>query len=670
MVATEARIDTTNTILLALSALEDEELVKNFCGTVMTDVDRSSRLPSFAKKTVYLCGDLAKARALELELKAAERVFVIRELSHRHDSVSWPVVDLGRVPVLVHDVGVLYRRFFDPSIDYFNRIREEHAFQSLTESNKPGKAHRTGIYLTPVEQNGEELHFRLLRCSSNLSGPTENFRANDRHIVDALNQEATDIFQNQAPLNHVLAQIYWNTPATATKKQTKAKIKGHADKTKDMPENGIMAFCTFYDQLGKLQPLATDPFDYGHKRTSGLSKLHFRLKAHVANRPGCTLAPRFTVTLYPNSVFFMSLSANRLYTHELRPSGLDVDRLPTRLGYVVRCSAREAVYKDGHTFLKMRGKLVDLEPPTSAGMAELRALYAEENRTDAYIDYGNKFLFSMNEGDYAKPEFNMADAFRRYPVPAVDNMFAELFSSVRFDDVTKGRLGTVLVDFDETRGIPIVRTTTQYAAPAQCFQSVHVRLATEIQNIASLPVAFNNALVEAYSNAYATMGFHSDQALDLQDGSSIAVFSCYRYPERANPPRKLVVESKEPGGGRFEVPLTHNSIVVFSLDTNRRFKHKIVLDTSAHPPENQWLGITFRTSKTFVQHRGERMHFEQGAPLMLANDDQRREFYKLRRRENQETDFIYPQLSYTISESDMMLPESVAREADARARLP
>jgi hypothetical protein len=251
----------------------------------------------------------------------------------------------------------------------------------------------------------------------------------------------------------------------------------------------------------------------------------------------------------------------------------------------------------------------------------------------------------------------MTDEFRWYAVPTEGNLFEELLTAVQFEDVTKGRQGTVLVEPDETRGIPIVRTTTKYCAPAQCFQPVHVRLAQQIRDIASLPVAFNNALIENYSNTYATMGFHSDQALDLEGGSSIAVFSCYRYPELANPPRKLVVESKETGGGTFEVPLTHNSAVVFSLDTNRRFKHKIVLETATHPPENEWLGITFRTSRTFVQYRSGRTYFDDGAPLTLADDDQQREFYKLRGRENRETDFTYPRLTYTISESDTMPPE-------------
>mmetsp|Transcript_46092 Transcript_46092/g.133568 ORF Transcript_46092/g.133568 Transcript_46092/m.133568 type:complete len:722 (-) Transcript_46092:66-2231(-) len=656
----ECCIVKTNTILLVLSEAEGgslvQELAKDFCGAVVTDL---SRLPSLSKKTVYLCGDIAKAGGLKLE--AAERVYVIGELSHGFDgNVAWSVVDLGRVPILVHGVGVYYRQFFDLSLDCFNRIRAEHAFQTLTESNKPGTAHRTGIYLTPVDQHGEEVHFRLLRCSSNFSGPTVNFGESDRHIVEALNQEAAGIFQNRAPLNHVLAQIYHNARATGDQKQTKAKIKAHADKTKDMPGNGLMAFCTFYDQLERLQPLASDAFDYGHKGTSGLTKLQFRLKACAAERPGCTLTPQFSVTLYPNSVFFMPLSTNRLYTHEIRPAALDAHMLPTRMGYVVRCSATEAVYKDGATFLKMPvGQLVQLEPPTPEGMDHLRDLYAEENATDAVIDYSKygPIHFSMNRGDYTRPTVHSTtDEFRSLAVHSEGNVFEELLKSVKFEDVGKGRQGTVLIKPDETRGAPIVRTTTKYCAAAQCFQPVHVQLAQQIQQRASLPVAFNNALIESYTNAYATMGFHSDQDLDLEGGSSIAVFSCYRHPEMS-PPRKLIVESKEPGGGTFEIPLTHNSVVVFSLETNRRFRHKIVLDTAAHPAENQWLGVTFRTSKTFVQLRGGLACFEDGAPLTLADDDQRREFYALRSSENKGTDFVYPRLTYTVSESDMMPPE-------------
>ena len=661
---TEARILETNNVLIALSRLADEGLLRDFCGPVIALDDAPAGPPDLSHKTVYLCGDISRVRGLDLT--AAARIFVIRELSrgYHDDRRAWPLVDLGQVPIRVHGLGVYYRRFFDPACDYFERIRREHTFQSLTESTKPGSAHRTGIYLTPVERDGEALHFRLLRCSTNLSGPTENFRATDRHIVDALNQEASFIFQDQAPLNHVLAQIYHNTPATAEQKQSKAKISAHADKTKDMPDNGIMAFCTFYDRLDKLGPMARDAFDLGHKAASGLTRLRFRLKGLVADHPGGSLPPQFSLTLYPNSVFFMPLSTNRLYTHEIQSPTLDAGLLPIRLGYVVRCSSAEAVHKHGRTFLKLDGSEVELEPPTSEGMAELRESYAEENKTRAFIDYGDKFLFSMNKGDYLAPEYAMKDEFRVYTFPATDTLFAELLASLRFEDLGKGRRGAVLIKADEAGGVPVVRTTTPYSAPAQRFRAVHEQLAALILKSASLAVRFNNALIESYTNAYTTMGGHSDQALDLADESSIAVFSCYEHPELANPPRRLVVESKGPGGEKFEIPLTHNSVVVLSVATNRRFRHKIVLDASKRAPENQWLGVTFRTSKTSVRLRDGHAYLPDDTPLTLATEEQRREFFRLRGRENDETDFTYPRITYTISESDLMPLEPLEAKAD------
>ncbi|MFG2329366.1 hypothetical protein ACGFMM_07050 [Streptomyces sp. NPDC048604] len=403
-IASMASVEDAGNILVAPSMLQDDDVIRDFFGVVITPEELASGSPDLARKTVYLCGDISGMNRRHLH--AADRVFVVRELSHGyqdHTDAPWPLVDLGRVPVRVHGVGVYYRRFFGLDADHFGRISAEHTFQSLTESTKPGTAHRSGIYLTPVTQDGDELHFRLLRCSTNLSGPTENFRPTDTGIVEALNREAAAVFRNQAPLNHVLAQIYHNTLATAERKQSKAKISAHADKTKDMPVNGIMAFCTFYDRLDELQPLADDAFDHGVKGVSGLTRLHFRLKEPAEVRDGVALPPQFTLTLYPGSAFLMPLSTNRLYTHEIRPSALDAELLPTRLGYVVRCSSAEAVHKNDRTFLKAAGGLVQLGQPTPDGMNELRRLYAEENRTSSFIDYGDEFLFSMNTGDYLAP---------------------------------------------------------------------------------------------------------------------------------------------------------------------------------------------------------------------------------------------------------------------------
>jgi hypothetical protein len=401
---TEARVEDAGSILIAPSTPQYHELARDFFGSTITPEDLASGSPDLAHKDVYLCGDVSGISGRQLD--SAARVFVVRELSHGYgvaDDAPWSIVGIGRVPHRVHGAGVYYRRFFDLDDDHFGRICAEHEFQSLTESTKPGTAHRSGIYLTPVTRDGDDLHFRLLRCSTNLSGPTENFRPTDTGIVEALNREAATVFRNQAPLNHVLAQIYHNTPATAGRKQSKARISAHADKTKDMPANGIMAFCTFYDQIDKLRPLADDAFDLGVKKTSGLTRLRFRLKEPAERRDEAELPEQFTLTLYPGSVFLMPLSTNRLYTHEIRPSSLDADMLPTRLGYVVRCSSTEAVHRNGDTFIKAASDLVKLEPPTETGMDDLRRLYAAENRTSSFIDYGDEFLFSMNTGDYVAP---------------------------------------------------------------------------------------------------------------------------------------------------------------------------------------------------------------------------------------------------------------------------
>ncbi|MFJ6785021.1 hypothetical protein [Streptomyces yangpuensis] len=238
-----------------------------------------------------------------------------------------------------------------------------------------------------------------------------------------------------------------------------------------------------------------------------------------------------------------------------------------------------------------------------------------------------------------------------YVLPIEQNLFAELSASVHWEDLGKGRRGATLTRNDE-HGTPLVRTTTRYSSPTQRFRAVHERLAQRIQERADLPVGFNNALIESYTNAYRTMGSHSDQALDLADGSCIAVFSCYRHPE-AGPPRKLVFESKE-SDATFEIPLTHHGVVMFSVDANRRLKHKIVLE--APTAENQWLGVTFRTSKTFLRYRDGHAYLPHGARLTPADEEQSREFYRLRRRENHETDFLYPPLTYTVSESDLLPP--------------
>lgn len=678
----DARLVCSNVMLVLLAPLHQDTathkrlcgFADNFAGIVVTHVDKLP--PSVKNKTVYICGDMTEvSRMKKHRLYDAARIFVVRQGSYNFsfDSHPYTLVDMSNVPVSVHDMGVMYPRFFDETEEsLFHQINSDHSFQEMTEGDKPGTAYRTGAYLSSVKQVEDDLQFNLLRCSSNLAGPTLGFRETDKRIVQTLNEEASSIFDNAAELNHVLAQVYHNKPATSSRKETKAKIKAHADKTKDMPTNGIMAFCTFYDNLKGLQrSMPDDPYDYGYpsssgaKMTSGLTTLHFRLKDSVASRPTCHWTPEFTVKLYPGSVFFMPLSTNRLYTHEIRPSLLDAEKLPTRLGYVVRCSKTLAVHRNGQTHIVPdNGKLIPLQPPDAKGVYRLREIYRTENISDQVVDYG-MFPFSMNKGDYERPiAYTQTYSFRTKTLrPVAANIFHDLYESARFENVGKGRLGAVLVQPDEKRGTPLVRTTTQYSLAAQIFKPLHQQLAQQIQHATGIPRSeLNNALIEVYKDDYRKMGFHSDQALDLEVSSNIAIFSCYKFPDLANPPpRKLVIESKDQGCPNVEIPLAHNSVVVFSTQTNKTFRHKIILDQhQSHGTHNEWLGVTFRTSKTFVNYLDDgQTILEDGTKLSLADGDKQQEFFKLRGHENRRADFTYPPINYTISKSDLMSPSAI-----------
>ncbi len=291
-----------------------------------------------------------------------------------------------RTAVDIHGVGIYLERFFEG--DYFSILTNEHAFQPLTESNKPSLAYRTGVYLSDVHEWEEGLEYNLLRCSTNFKGPTENFSVTDQAIIAKVNSIREHFFDDPATFNHVLAQVYTNYKIDG--KDKRAKIKRHSDKTKDMPDNGLIAFCTFYSQVGELEE-------------NSLTKLRFRLKESYCGGVS-SLNKLFDVTLHPNSVFIISLATNRLYTHEIVPPSLPVEKIPVRMGYVIRCSKTKAMFQyDGGTYVGLAdGGRAKLEKPTDADIVALKKLYSEENVSCEKVNYGD-ILFSMNDGDYLPP---------------------------------------------------------------------------------------------------------------------------------------------------------------------------------------------------------------------------------------------------------------------------
>lgn len=381
---------------------ELQYLIDNFCGKVINNLSEIKDIQNDIK--IYGCGDFLNIEILDIEFN------IIEDFSLNYE--NWlnkkiQLISLGEVPIIISNAGVYFRNLF-PENDYFNKIKSEHEFQYLTESTKDSKAFRTGIYLTEIvkeiHNNTEILNFRLLRCSSNFTGPTDNLRVTDHLIINKLNECIKYVFEKETKLNHVLAQIYENTKKSEqSQREIKAKIKAHSDKTKDMPKEGLIAFCTFYDRtdFAELSPSTIDPFDLCYKQITVFTKLHFKLKSTVMNE---SLKREFSVTLYPNSAFLIPLSTNRLYTHEIKPSMLNVEKIPVRMGYVVRCSNVEAKFINNETFIKENEKLIKLEPMTSESIENLKNSYIEENKTENLVEYG-KVHFSMNLGDYEKPIF-------------------------------------------------------------------------------------------------------------------------------------------------------------------------------------------------------------------------------------------------------------------------
>jgi hypothetical protein len=228
-------------------------------------------------------------------------------------------------------------------------------------------------------------------------------------------------------------------------------------------------------------------------------------------------------------------------------------------------------------------------------------------------------------------------------------LFNDIIPNTKFENITSGRQGAVLVDSLDI--VPLVRTTTKYNSPVQQFTNIHMQIMDEINKIDKTYI-FNNALIEIYDEKYKTMGYHTDQALDLDTNSYICLFSCYN---NSIPSRKLDIINKETND-KNTITLEHNSIVVFSVETNAKHQHRILAIPNI---SNQWLGITFRLSKTFIKFINEIPYFYTHdifptKLLTLATQEQQKDFFNYKKQENNEINFIYPKIYFTISVSDLI----------------
>jgi len=244
--------------------------------------------------------------------------------------------------------------------------------------------------------------------------------------------------------------------------------------------------------------------------------------------------------------------------------------------------------------------------------------------------------------------------FKKFVLDYKENIFGVLSRATKFEDIARGRKGAVLVDCEKDL-VPVVRTTTRYEKPAQKFLGVHQDIVDKIKTVSKIDnLRFNNALIELYDTKYCTMGYHSDQAQDLDQKSYICVFSCYDT-SKPRDVRTLRIQDKVTEK-ETDILMEHNSIVLWSLSVNSKYLHKIILEENSR--RDTWLGITFRLSKTLIQFIDRIPYFyPTKIKLRLADKYEEKEFYRYRSKENKSLKYVYPELDYSISKSDLMLVE-------------
>lgn len=235
--------------------------------------------------------------------------------------------------------------------------------------------------------------------------------------------------------------------------------------------------------------------------------------------------------------------------------------------------------------------------------------------------------------------------FQQFYLDFDNNIYDELRQAQILEDIGYGRnVGNVYLSTSDH--VPIVRTTSKYKNPIQRASEIHKIIINKINEQHDINV--NNIMVEQYDNSYATMKYHSDQATDLADDSRIFIFVCYENPNKSN--RTLAICNKS-DNKKYALNMFHNSVTMFDTNINKQFVHKIHRE---YEDPTKCIILTMRLSKTMVLYTP--IPKINGVELRMYKDNENHEFYKLRGRENKETDFTWPQIEYTLSESDLLPP--------------
>lgn len=218
-------------------------------------------------------------------------------------------------------------------------------------------------------------------------------------------------------------------------------------------------------------------------------------------------------------------------------------------------------------------------------------------------------------------------------------------SNTTFENISNGRKAVNLIKTNDDNTIPIMRTTSKYFNKPVKFNDIHFNIIKDINDKLCKYIDFNTALMEIYSPSYKSMKFHTDCGLDLVDDSFICIYSNY---SNSSYNRTLLIKNKL-NNDTYNIDLKHNCFVLFSKNFNKNNLHKIVYNNKS---SDDWLGITFRISKSFIKFIDNKPYIN--GDELIYNSENASEFYKLKTLENKSVDFDYPYINYSINPSDFL----------------
>jgi hypothetical protein len=298
------------------NAVSFMDFAAQFFGTWVRNINDTPTNPDVYAGVIYVAGDVTLIRKYTKDM----RIVIIQDFSTRFKA-SDVCVNSWELPRWVHDIGVYIPRAYVAG--FYQQITVDHQFRT---SNKPGISHRSGIYLSRVKETETSIVYNIMRCSTTFKAPTDAFTDTDECIVQEANRHLNHCIHQCSDFNHVLAQLYTNTIVDG--RQIKAKLPAHSDKTEDMPVHAAIGFATFYDLSNR-----KDEYDYNNNELARMQFLSKTCKTRMKT---------IEVLLEPNSLLIIPLHTNQLYTHEIVPPVSTIDKVLTRIEYVMRSSNVEA----------------------------------------------------------------------------------------------------------------------------------------------------------------------------------------------------------------------------------------------------------------------------------------------------------------------------------------